>query len=257
MFVSTIASGSGGNCTAVYEGETAILLDAGVSCKRITDALGTLGVDPGTLAGIFITHGHSDHIRALRLLTKKYQLPIYATYDTCADITRQEPSVSAVLVPFCPGETMHLGAMTVQAFPTSHDAPGSVCYRVEAGGKVFSLATDIGKLTKPVVSAVLHADTVVIEANHDREMLLQGPYPESLKRRILSDCGHLSNEDCGKLCAYLAGEGTRRMILAHLSKENNTPNAAYETVFRALSETEHECEVSVASPDRLCGPWEV
>ena len=257
MIVATVASGSGGNCTAIYNEDTALLLDAGVSCRRIVEGLRELALSPERLSGILITHGHSDHIRALRLLTAKYHLPVYATRDTCADILRQEPTVSGSLQPFVPGELLHFGSMTVQAYPTSHDAPGSVCYRIESEGKAFALATDIGKLTKSVLSAVLHADTVIVEANHDREMLLSGPYPAYLKHRILSDFGHLSNEECGKLCSYLAGEGTKRVILAHLSKKNNTPDTAFRAVWQKLQESGQACEVTVASPDVCCGPWEV
>ncbi len=258
MNICTIASGSSGNCAVVTSGGAAMLVDAGVSCRRITGGLKQLNLTLADLSAIWITHSHIDHIRALKVISVRQPRPIYATYDTARALAAQIPEAAAHLVCFEPGERLCVGPFTVCAYPTPHDVSGSVCYRVEADGHALAIATDIGCVSRSVYAAAAGADTVVVESNHDVDMLKNGPYPPALKARILSANGHLANPDCGNFCAALAQEGTRRFILAHLSRENNTPAAAYDTVRRALRESGADgCELAVAPPDALCGPWEV
>ena len=258
MNICTIASGSGGNCAVVFSGRSAILIDAGVSCRRITAGLRELGLGLEDVSAIFITHSHIDHIRALRVISGRHPRPIYVTPGTAAELTALVPEAAPHLVFFEPETTISAGPFTVRPYATPHDTDGSVCYRIEAEGRALCIATDIGCVSRSVYCAASGADTVVVEANHDVDMLKNGPYPPHLKARILSTHGHLANPDCGNFCAALAQEGTRRFILAHLSKENNTPAAAYAAVQQALQENDVAgCELVVAPPDALCGPWEV
>lgn len=258
MNICTIASGSSGNCAVVTSGGTAVLIDAGVSCRRIAAGLRALNLTLADLSAVFITHSHIDHIRALRVLSNRQPRPIYATYETAQDIAAQFPETAAHLTTLEPERPLSVGPLTVCAYATPHDAAGSVCYRLEAEGHVLAVVTDIGCVSRSVYAAAAGADTVMVEANHDVDMLKNGPYPYPLKARILSTGGHLANADCGNFCAALAQEGTQRFILAHLSRENNTPSAAYATVRAALQDSGADgCALVVAPPDALCGPWEV
>ena len=258
MNICTIASGSSGNCAVVTGGGTAVMVYAGISCRRIVSGLKQLNLTLADLSAILITHSHIDHIRALKVISTRSPRPIYATYDTAQALAAQIPEAAAHLVCFQPGEVLCIGGLTVRAYPTPHDAAGSVCYRLEAEGRTLAIATDIGCVSRSVYAAAAGADTVVVESNHDVQMLKSGSYPAPLKARILSAGGHLANPDCGAFCAALAQEGTRRFILAHLSRENNTPTAAYNTVQQALRDCGVQTwELAVAPPDGLCGPWEV
>lgn len=234
MRIVTIASGSSGNCTLVSENDTHVLIDAGISMRRIKTNLAELGLSPESLAGILVTHDHSDHISGLPMLEKYFPVPVYAPKAVAQLLRDSIPGMAGRLHEVTPGEEFALGALRARAFRTPHDALESVGYRLE-GESVFALATDIGHVTEEIESALLGADAVVIEANHDPDMLKSGPYPYYLKKRILSPNGHLSNGDCAGLCARLAESGTRYIILGHLSRENNTPEAAFSAVSPAAS----------------------
>ena len=234
MHIVTIASGSSGNCTLVSENGTHVLIDAGISMRRIRANLAELGLGPESLAGLLVTHDHSDHISGLPMLEKHFPIPVYAPPAVARLLRGSIPGIDERLHEVTPGEDVALGALCVRAFHTPHDALESVGYRLE-GESVFALATDIGHVTEEVEAALSGADAVVIEANHDPDMLKSGPYPYYLKKRILSPNGHLSNGECAGLCARLAGSGTRYMILGHLSRENNTPEAAFAAVSSAVS----------------------
>ncbi len=233
MRICTFASGSKGNCTLVSSNGRHFLIDAGISMRRICSNLALSSLKPENLDGIFITHQHSDHISGLGMLTKHYAVPVYAPRSTATHLL---VSLS------CPGEQIHIlnsgtsidfGDVKISSFPTSHDTEESVGYRVE-GDMVFAIATDTGIVTEHILNGLSGADAVVIESNHDLEMLKYGPYPYPLKQRILSHKGHLSNADCSKLAVYLADSGTRYIILGHLSRENNTASKAFQTVNSAL-----------------------
>lgn len=246
MKFCTFASGSSGNCSFLTQGETKILIDAGISMRRIKTSLATLDHIIDELNGIFITHDHSDHISALKMLLKYYEIPIYATWDTYLGIIRYYPEATGRINILKAGESMTLGEMEILPFATPHDAPGSVGYRVNAGDKSFALVTDIGFCSSNVLNAVQGSDTVVLEANHDVAMLMNGPYPYYLRERILSKYGHLSNCDCGHFAVSLAESGTQRIILAHLSDKNNTPELAKHEVSRALAGMDVELLVAPA-----------
>ena len=189
----TLASSSAGNAALVCHENTHILIDAGISCRRITQSLAALSLTLDDLDGILITHEHIDHVRALGTLQKKHAVPLYASSGTAAALDYPAPYLHA----FAADETFTIKDLQIRSFRTSHDAKESVGYRIESSA-VFALATDIGCVTDDILAALRGADAVIIEANHDEDMLMQGPYPYPLKRRILSDRGHLSNGMCAR-----------------------------------------------------------
>lgn len=229
-------SGSSGNCTHVNCSGSEFLIDAGVSCKAISTALSSIGSSLEAIKGIFITHEHIDHIKGLEIISKKYKIPVYmntssAKYIYCSSGFE---NLQASLRIMDASEKVCVDGVNFTAVRTPHDSWGSVCYHVETEDDTFALATDIGYITKGIASALLGCRTVVIESNHDIEMLKNGPYPQSLKSRILSRNGHLSNADCARFLPYLAESGTQKVFLAHLSKENNLPSLALSTAQGAV-----------------------
>lgn len=235
MEVCTLASGSSGNAALVSCGSTYILLDAGISCRRITCGLKELGVSPEQLSGVLITHEHSDHISGLTTLTKHLRVPVYATAPTLRQLCYRIPFLEDLCRPIEPGRSFQLGALEVRAFSTSHDAAASVGYTLTDDQARLALATDLGYVSREVLDAVLGADVLICEENHDVDCLRSGPYPYYLKQRILGDRGHLSNEAGAELAARSAVAGTKRVILAHLSQENNTPELARRAARRAFA----------------------
>lgn len=249
MKICTLASSSSGNCTLVHCGDTRLLIDAGLSRRRIKDSLGELGLALDDIDGIIITHCHTDHIKGLKMLIKYDSHPLYASCRASSAICRELPEAACRIRQFESRQAFNVGSVRVIPFPTSHDSPGSSGFRLESEGRILAFATDLGIVTDEVLDGVLGADAAVVEANHDLTLLRNGPYPRPLKQRILSERGHLSNDDCGRLCTQLCRSGTRRIILAHLSKENNTPACAYSAVNSALAEAGLTAELTVAPGD--------
>ena len=233
MKLSVFASGSSGNCLLLTDKQTNILIDAGLSMRRIQDQLCRHGLSWREVDGVLITHEHSDHICGLETILKKTSVPVYAPHTVANRLRGRYPALDGVLRIIPVGEPFPVGGLMATAFHTPHDTDESVGYRVE-GGAVFALATDMGCVTEEIRRGLRGADAVLIEANHDLRMLRDGPYPFPLKRRILSDHGHLSNDDCALLAAELVRGGTRKLILGHLSRENNRPELALDTVAEAL-----------------------
>lgn len=234
MRIVTFASGSTGNCGLISDGEANILIDAGISMRRTVSALKELGLSPQDLCGVLITHEHSDHISGLSMLLKHYDISIYAPAELCEVLAAMKPELRPRLIAIPVNEVFGMGGIDVKAFRTPHDSKFSVGYRFE-GSSVAAFATDTGSITDELVYGLEGARLALIEANHDIEMLRSGPYPYFLKRRILSDNGHLSNEDCAKLALHLAKSGAWDIIVGHLSRENNTPQLAYDTVSAGLA----------------------
>ena len=234
MRIVTFASGSTGNCCLVSDGEANILIDAGISARRIVQGLGVLGLAPQDVCGVLITHEHSDHISGLPVLVKRTGMRIFAPSELGEVLKRVKPELSESIDYIPPDGGLCVGDVRITAFPTPHDASASFGYRIE-GSEVFAFATDTGHISDELLEGLQGADTVVIEANHDKVMLKNGPYPPLLKQRVLSKHGHLSNDDCAKLACLLADSGTRQIILGHLSQQNNTPEAAETAVSEALS----------------------
>ena len=237
MQITVFASGSSGNCLLVSADSTNLLIDAGISMRRVQSGLAQIGHSMQDIGGVLITHEHSDHISGLRMLAKYHHTPVYAPRTVANRLRGMLPEIEEDLHVIPVGESFGLGGLSVRAFHTPHDTDESVGYRVEGTG-VFALATDMGCVTEEVFASLRGADTVLIESNHDEEMLRYGPYPVYLKRRILSDHGHLSNENCAKLARMLAESGTMRIVLGHLSRENNRPELALAAARAALEGTD-------------------
>lgn len=251
--VHTLASGSSGNALVFSCGDTHILVDAGISCRRITTALKTLGLGLEDLDGLLITHVHSDHISGLQTLLKKSDFPILASGRTCRELEYRLAGISHRLRELKAMAKTPLGQCSVTAFPTSHDAPGSFGYRLDSAEGSLGILTDTGYVTPEAREVLLGVDMAVLEANHDVEAVRSGPYPYYLKARILGREGHLCNEDAAEFAAELVEQGTSELILAHLSLENNTPAMAQNAVERALSARGLSPLLSVAPRSELSG----
>lgn len=235
--VCSLFSGSSGNCIFVSYNETAILIDAGVSGKRIEAALEGIGESFDKIAGIFITHEHSDHISGAGILSRRYKIPIYANPITWAAMRPFMGKLSPDNIRhIAVGEITAIGDISVRPFSIPHDAACPVGYNIFVDGKKLTIATDIGHMDSELLANLEKSDMILLESNHDIEMLRTGRYPWPLKQRILGDHGHLCNEMAGKVVAHLAQCGTKRFLLGHLSQENNFPELAYRTVCNALME---------------------
>lgn len=235
MHIFTLASGSAGNCTLVQDGETSLLIDAGISAKRICAGLNALGVSVDELSGILITHEHSDHISGLATLVKHHNIPILAPRTVANHLRYSIAGVDDYITELPVGEVSRIGGIYAVPFHTPHDTPESVGYRLEGANAIFGFCTDCGHVTGEMLEALRGADAAVVESNHDVEMLKAGSYPLPLKRRILSDNGHLSNDCCAALALEMLRHGTKSLVLGHISRENNTPELALRTVSAALS----------------------
>lgn len=234
MEIHTLASGSSGNSILISHNGAHILVDAGISCRRIITALRFLGVEPSRLLGVCITHEHSDHISGLAVLTKQMGLPIYTSPGTARQLCYRMAGLEDLIHPLSPGEGAEAGPFWLDSFPTSHDAAQPMGFTFTAGGRKAAVVTDLGYVSGEVLDGVLGAQAVVCESNHDVDWLQSGPYPIYLKARILGDKGHLSNEAGADLALRCARAGAHTVILAHLSAENNSPARAYEVTHRAL-----------------------
>ena len=244
MKLTVFASGSTGNCCLVQGGGENVLIDAGISAARIRAGLARAGLMAEDLAGIFITHEHSDHIKGLPVFLKRSTIPLYAPGTVAAALRRAIPGADALLRVIEPERAYLLGGLSVTAFPTPHDTMQSVGYRMEAADGRFALATDTGCVTDTMLRYLSDTDVALIEANHDLEMLRNGRYPPMLKKRILSDRGHLSNTACAELAGRLAQGGTGTLVLGHLSKENNLPALALKTVLGGVTGTDADVVVA-------------
>lgn len=228
-------SGSKGNCIAVGGADSFVLIDAGVSAKRITDAVRDRGLDISRLRGIFVTHEHSDHVNGVRVLASKYHLPIFSNADTLAKLDEFGHLAGTAGGTEVPVDGMELCGMRITPFDTSHDTVHSWGYTIEtADGRKAAVATDTGCVTDGMHAALTGCDLVYIESNHDVGMLMNGRYDPWLKQRVMSSRGHLSNDACAVELQYLASTGSTRFVLGHLSEENNRPEIARNAARSAL-----------------------
>ncbi len=259
MKLTSIASGSSGNCIYVGSDEANILVDAGISGKKIENGLKELSVEPKSLDGILVTHEHMDHVAGLGVMARRYHLPLYMTEKTAQavcnikSVGKIDHELFQVITPDCP---FRIRDITIDATSIWHDAADPVCYTMESGGVRASIATDMGNYHEGIVEKLKGSDILFIEANHDINMLQVGPYPYYLKRRILSNRGHLSNERSGQLLCDIMTENTREVFLGHLSKDNNYSELAYETVRISLLENgmvPEEFHMQVAKRDMVSG----
>lgn len=237
----SLFSGSSGNAIFFRNDKTKILIDAGLSGKRVTQALNSIDESPSELNAILITHEHIDHIKGAGVLSRRYNIPIYANEGTWKSMKRLiGPVASENIGIFNTGLDFEIGDVCIKSFPIPHDAAEPVGFNLFAGNKKVTVATDIGHINDALMNCLELSELILLESNHDTEMLRIGSYPWSLKKRISGGMGHLSNDIAGKVVCHLAEKGTRRFMLGHLSRENNFPELAYQTVYNALYESKME-----------------
>ena len=243
----TIASGSSGNCSYLGLGSEHLLIDAGISGKRIYEGLSLLSAPKPT--AILVTHEHSDHISGVGVVARRFKIPIYATPLTWRYFLRHKklgPITEDQVVHVLPGQPMMIGNTTVTAFDVPHDASQPVGYTFETGTKKIAYTTDLGRPTDTVLSHIKNSNVLLLESNYDAEMLEKGRYHALLKERVASSRGHLSNVAAGQLIASIAWEGLKHVVLGHLSEENNRPMLAYDTVGRIMDANKVTAQLTVA-----------
>lgn len=251
--VSILASGSSGNCTYIETKGQKVLIDAGLSGKRIEQLLSQIGRQASDLDAIFVTHEHKDHIHGVGVLSRRYQLPIYANKQTWRAMEGMLGKIDPENKRFFEMEEMlSLGDLDILSYPVSHDATNPQFYAFQKGDKQFVLLTDTGYVSDRLRSMLHNADGYLIESNHEIEMLRYGPYPWALKQRILSDLGHLSNEDGALAMVDLIGDSTKHIYLGHLSRDNNTQDLAMNAMCDIL--TSYDLGVSEAFDVHLTYP---
>ncbi len=236
MEATVLASGSSGNSIYIEEGQAKMLVDAGLSGKMIEEKLSAVGKQPGEIQGILVTHEHQDHIKGVGVLSRKYDIPVYATGETWLKL---ESSIT----PVCPGgqkelkkQGFYLGDIWVEPFPLSHDAVDPVGFCLHGKSKKLGIATDSGFFTPPMISKLKDCHGLILESNHDHDLLSKSSYPEFLKKRIRSRKGHISNNTLVDNLPKLVNNQLNGMILAHLSEENNCPDKVRATVSNVLSQ---------------------
>lgn len=249
MSVCMLASGSKGNAVYIASGETALLLDAGLSGVEIERRLSAIHVNPADLDAILISHEHADHIRGAGILSRRYNLPVYITRQTYRAATPQLGKIKSLHYFKC-GSGFSIDTLDIRPFSLSHDAEDPAGFTFHCNGAKIGVATDLGIATGMVRENLKECGILVLEANHDPGMLITGTYPWPVKQRIKGRGGHLSNNDAKQLLAELTHTGLAHVVLAHLSGENNTPEKAMATVGQALSRS--RTRLSVATQDR-CG----
>lgn len=234
----SVASGSSGNCICLGSDQCHVMIDAGISGKRIEEGMNTYDYTTSDMDGVLITHEHSDHIQGLGVVARKYGLPIYATKGTAdailqsSSVGKIDPSLFHVIEA---GKTFFIGNLEIYPMSISHDAADPVAYLVSDGRHRVGVVTDLGYYDADIVSHMEGLDALLLEANHDIHMLQVGAYPYPLKQRILGERGHLSNETSGQLLGQILHDGMQHILLGHLSKENNYDELAYETVRLEIS----------------------
>lgn len=236
MIFCPLYSGSSGNSIYVSSNYASILIDAGLTGKSIESALSSIKKDPSKIDGIFITHEHSDHVKGVGVLSRRYNIPIYANKLTWKGMEKSIGKIKEENKRIIDKSSVNIKDMQICSYSIPHDAADPVGYTISCGKNKVSIATDLGYFSKEVEENVKNSDVILLESNHDVEMVKFGPYPYPLKRRILSDVGHLSNYDCGKAIVSMTKNSCRRIVLGHLSKINNYPELAYETVVSVLRE---------------------
>lgn len=232
MRFCALASGSSGNCIYVGNDETSVLVDAGISAKRIEEGLNNIGVSPQSISAILVTHDHSDHTSGAAVFAKRFESEVYGTEATlkCIAQAARGGIPKDRYHSICADQGFTIGSIHVNPFRVSHDAKDPVGYTLSSDGRKLAMATDLGVFTDYTVENLKGADALYIEANHNVNMLMMGPYPYILKQRINSSGGHLSNEDCAELVIRVQNDHLKNIVLAHISKENNFEELAYETV---------------------------
>ena len=238
MVFCSLYSGSSGNSMFITSDRAKILIDAGLPGKKIDEALKAIDEETKNIDGIFITHEHSDHIKGVGVISRKYDIPIYANADTWSAMEGSLGKIKEHNIKVIDKRSVtEIGDLNIKAFNIPHDASGPMGYTVSDGKKNISVATDFGTFTREIYDNVKDSEVILLESNHDVNMLKFGPYPYQLKRRILSEIGHLTNDDCGNAIVELVKCGNnKKIILGHLSNTNNQPDLAYATVLDVLND---------------------
>ncbi|MGH4122766.1 MAG: MBL fold metallo-hydrolase [Clostridium sp.] len=236
MIFCPLYSGSSGNSVFVASENTKILVDVGMPGKSIESALNHINQDPNHIDGIFITHEHSDHIKGAGIISRRYDTPIYANEATWKAMENKIGNIKEHNIRIINNNSVDINDMHIINYSISHDAVNPIGYAFYSGKKKACIATDLGYFSEEVKTIIKDADVILLESNHDVEMVKFGPYPYPLKRRILSDVGHLSNDACGNAIVEIMNDKQKRIILGHLSKTNNFPELAYQTVVNILKD---------------------
>ena len=231
----SLYSGSSGNCHYIKTENATIIVDAGLSGKRIQQEISNIGEDPKKIDAIFITHEHTDHIQGAGIMSRRLNIPIYANEKTWEAMSPCIGDVKSHNIKLLDDSTQ-IGDLVIKSFDISHDSAHPVGYNIFYKNKKISLVTDTGCVNETIASSIMDSDLLLVESNHDEDMVLIGPYPWPLKRRVLGEFGHMSNETAGHLISSVIKKGTEIVLLGHLSAENNFPQLAYKTVESILLE---------------------
>ncbi len=251
MKFCSLYSGSTGNSLFVQSKETKVLVDAGVSAKKIIEGLETIDVDIKDINAIMVTHEHIDHIRSIGTIAKKWNIPIYATLGTWNGIENEKAVIKVENKNYFKiGEKFEIGDLKIIPFSTSHDAMDPCGFSIENEGKKISIVTDLGEMTKEVLANLKTSKFILLEANYEPEVLRCCSYPYGVKTRIAGNRGHLSNGDAGKTISKLVDYGLENVMLGHLSKESNFPELAYKSVLNEMMQNgikENDIELKIAN----------
>jgi len=248
--VSVLASGSKGNCTLVKTEDTKILIDAGLSGKKIIEAIQSINLSEEKIQGVLISHEHSDHIQGAGIICRRLKVPLYISEDTFIAAHRVLGDLKYGVKHFKPDEEFRINDILITPFSSSHDAVESCNFIIRKSGKnnsVLGIATDLGYATKLTCQRLKGVTTLILESNHDEKMLINGPYSWELKQRVKSKHGHLSNIQAAGLIEEVIHGGLKNLVLAHLSEQNNTPELAFENMRDALIRLGHPVTLYVSS----------
>lgn len=263
--ICPLRSGSTGNSVVVTDGDNIVLVDCGISGRTAEGCLAEVGIEPKEINALFVTHEHIDHIKGVGVLSRKHNIPIYANLGTWRAMSGHIGKISEENIRILETEKpFNVGSIGVSTFATSHDAAESVGYVFENAENKISIATDLGEISKGILEAVSGSSVVLLEANYDLNMLEIGSYPYELKRRIKGKYGHLCNDEAGEFAVSLVKSGVKEIVLGHLSRENNHPQLAFQTVKNVLEKNgiilERDVRLHVALRDALgtscSGFWE-
>ncbi len=248
----SLYSGSSGNSLFIETENTKLLIDAGVSSKKIEEALHQINVEPSSINAILVTHEHSDHIQGLGTFSKKFDIPIYANQETIDNMPTQISKISEKNIKkFKVSDKFYIGDININSFSIPHDAANPCGFNIFKDDKKISIATDIGHIDNKIINNLDESSFILLEANYDQEVLRYSHYPYNLKTRIAGPNGHLPNNEAGKAISFLLKSGLKTAMLGHLSKENNFPELAYKTVVEELiSENYLESSLSLSVADR-------